>query len=56
MAMPLTPTAAGELPAAAPEVCRLTTAMAAGNEEAYRQFDGQNAGKGVFLFDESDQP
>jgi threonine dehydrogenase-like Zn-dependent dehydrogenase len=25
-------------------------------EEAYRQFDGQNAGKGVFLFDESDQP
>ena len=37
MAMPLTSTAAGALPAVH-EVCRLTTAMAAGDEEAYRQF------------------
>ena len=41
MATPLTSTAAGEQPAALPEVCRLTAAMAAGSEEAYRQFHAQ---------------
>jgi RNA polymerase sigma-70 factor (ECF subfamily) len=41
MAMPLTTTAAGEVPSTVREVCRLTAAMSAGDEVAYRQFHAQ---------------